>query len=243
MTTLTKSANQHLHRPTDRSTAQYMHGFAILCFVSKWWSKTKYNKQQRRRRRRKRQLAKTTVKTFTKKKKRRKKHSEHLKRCAIVWILRDHFGGVHTNWLYSVTKCLSSETKRRYNGRWFTHSFTNFDYWNSTAAHFSEKFPIGISWLQAEKRQLHLFISFISFSLSLFAVDANCLTHQLFNKHFGAVNEWINESTGLCVLGVDVARSWCVKNFTFVTWLRFPFNLNKMFCTDYVILELCFYPD
>lgn len=174
MTTLTKSANQHLHRPIDGPIYAWL-CHSLLCGlwrVSKWWSKTKYNKQQqlRRRRRRKRQLAKTTVKTFTKKKKRRKTHthSEHLKRCAIVWILRDHFVGVHTNWLYSVTKWLSSDQKR-YNGRWFTHSFMNFDYWNSTATHFSvQKFPIGISWLRAEKRQLHSFISFsLSFSLSI----------------------------------------------------------------------------
>lgn len=61
-----------------------------------------------------------------------------------------------------------------------------------------KKFPIGISLLQAEKLDnfIHLFY-FLFFS----SVDANCLTHQLFIKHFGAMNE-SNGCEFVCFVGV-----------------------------------------
>lgn len=62
---------------------------------------------------------------------------------------------------------------------------------------------------------IHLFHFHCLFlSPSLFVVDANCLTHQLFNKLFGALNEWMNESMNQTVyvfLGVDAICSWCVN--------------------------------
>lgn len=141
-----------------------------------------------------------------------------------VWILRDHFVGVHANWLYSVTKWRSSS---RFNGRWFTHSIMNFDYWNSTVILFlfKSKSRKVSHWhfLTAGGKTTTSFIYFNFYYLFFkFSVDANYLTHQLFIKHFGAMNEWMNQMAvnfSVCEC-VHVLMSMFVVSVVYVFHIR-----------------------
>lgn len=103
----------------------------------------------------------------------------------------------------------------------FTHSFMNFDHIEIQLWLFPCRKASHWHFLTSGGKMTSSFIWFIFYCLFspcvYFAVDANCLTHQLFNKHFGATDEWMNE----WIKWFMCFRCRCCRFFTFVTWCDF----------------------